>query len=261
MKDKTKTIGGLQTKGYIKKSSKNFPLVSIVTVVLNGEHLIERTIKSVVSQGYKNFEYIIIDGNSSDSTLEIVHKYEHAIDLWVSQNDSGIYDAMNSGLIHSRGEWCIFINAGDQLLNIPEEEITNTSANYYMILGQTLLSNGRIRNSNANLNHRHFNGGMAHCHQSIFYHKHIYKQLKYSTHYKFISDRIYTQICCKEYNFAISDTVISSYLLGGYTAQNVGAALRENISYNWKQGLPLYPVLLSGVKIFIVFLRTILIKR
>jgi len=106
--------GGLRTKGYFKKSFNGKPLISVITVVFNGggEHL-EQTIKSVVAQTYDNVEYIIIDGGSTDGTIDIIKKYEHAIDYWVSEPDRGIYDAMNKGIKNSSGEVIGIINSDD----------------------------------------------------------------------------------------------------------------------------------------------------
>ena len=105
--------GGLRTKGYFKKSVEDKPLISIVTVVYNGEKHLEQTIKSVLGQTYDNVEYIIIDGGSTDRTLEIIKKYAHAIDYWVSEKDTGIYDAMNKGISLATGEYTGFLNADD----------------------------------------------------------------------------------------------------------------------------------------------------
>ena len=82
---------------HLKESLINEPLISIITVVFNGIEYLEETILSVANQTYCNIEYIIIDGGSDDGTLEIIKKYPHIIDLWVSENDNGIYDAMNKG--------------------------------------------------------------------------------------------------------------------------------------------------------------------
>ena len=105
--------GGLRTKGYFKKSYENKPLISVITVVYNGEKYLEATIQRVICQTYDNVEYIIIDGGSTDGTLDIIKKYEDKIDYWVSEQDSGIYNAMNKGIDLVSGEWINFMNAGD----------------------------------------------------------------------------------------------------------------------------------------------------
>ena len=107
--------GGLRTKGYYKKSFDDKPLISIITVVFNGEKYLEETIQSVINQTYSNVEYIIIDGGSSDGTLDIIKKYEDKIDYWVSEKDKGIYDAMNKGIQVSQGEIIGIVNSDDYL--------------------------------------------------------------------------------------------------------------------------------------------------
>ena len=87
--------------------------LSIVTVVKNSSNTIENTIKSVLSQNYKNFEYIIIDGGSNDGTLEIVQKYKDRISKIISENDCGIWDAMNKGINLAEGDIIGFLNSGD----------------------------------------------------------------------------------------------------------------------------------------------------
>ena len=109
--------GGLRTKGYFKKSYEDKPLISIVTVVFNGEEFLEETIQSVINQTYDNVEYIIIDGGSTDGTVDIIKKYEDRIDYWVSEKDSGIYDAMNKGTQLVSNGYTYYLGADDKLLN------------------------------------------------------------------------------------------------------------------------------------------------
>jgi len=111
-----KLEGGLRTKKFFKKDSQRRPLISIITVVYNGEKDIEETIQSVINQSYDNIEYIIIDGDSKDETLKIIKKYDHAIDYWVSEKDYGIYDAMNKGCSLANGRGLIFLNSGDKFV-------------------------------------------------------------------------------------------------------------------------------------------------
>lgn len=95
------------------KRSNKYPKVSIITVVLDGETYLEQTIKSVIGQSYPNIEYIIIDGGSTDSSLDIIEKYEKNIRYWVSEPDKGIYDAMNKGIEAAGGDIVGIINADD----------------------------------------------------------------------------------------------------------------------------------------------------
>lgn len=89
--------------------------ITIITVVYNGAQTIGRTIESVLSQTYQNIEYIIIDGNSNDGTIEIIEKYSNRLARFVSEKDSGIYNAMNKGLLYATGEWVMFLNSDDYL--------------------------------------------------------------------------------------------------------------------------------------------------
>ncbi|OGC08487.1 hypothetical protein A2230_08200 [candidate division WOR-1 bacterium RIFOXYA2_FULL_36_21] len=89
------------------------PFVSIITVVLNGEKYFEETIQSVINQNYPNIEYIIIDGGSTDSTLDIIKKYEKNIDYWVSEPDHGLYDAINKGISVAKGEIIASLHSDD----------------------------------------------------------------------------------------------------------------------------------------------------
>nr|WP_240153940.1 glycosyltransferase family 2 protein [Stutzerimonas stutzeri] len=105
--------GGLRLQGKYKAGSAERPLITVVTVVFNGVEYLENTIKSVIEQTYYNLEYIIVDGGSTDGTLDILRKYEGAIDYWVSEPDKGIYDAMNKSIDLGSGQWINFMNAGD----------------------------------------------------------------------------------------------------------------------------------------------------
>lgn len=106
--------GGLRTRGFFKLSTPGKPLLTVITVVFNGVKTLEMSIKSVIEQSYDNIEYIVIDGGSSDGTVDLIRKYEHEIDYWVSEKDSGIYHAMNKGIKIAAGEWVALLNADDR---------------------------------------------------------------------------------------------------------------------------------------------------
>ncbi len=89
--------------------------ISIITVTYNAANVLEPTILSVIAQDYPHIEYIIVDGNSSDNTIDIIKKYEKHISKWISEPDQGLYDAMNKGLQMATGDYVMFLNAGDRL--------------------------------------------------------------------------------------------------------------------------------------------------
>ena len=89
------------------------PLISVVTVVLNGGDLLHETVRSVLGQTYPKLEYIVVDGGSTDGTLDLIRRYDGQISRWISQKDRGVYDAMNKGAQLAKGEWINFMNSGD----------------------------------------------------------------------------------------------------------------------------------------------------
>ncbi len=93
--------------------NKKNPIFSIVTVAFNSASTIEDTIKSLLSQSFQDYEYIVIDGGSTDGTVDIVRKYEDKISFWCSEKDAGIYDAMNKGVSHSKGRFVAMLNSDD----------------------------------------------------------------------------------------------------------------------------------------------------
>ena len=91
--------------------------LSIITINLNNADGLLKTIESVMVQYFKDFEYIVIDGASIDGSVDVIKKYADKITYWVSEPDKGIYNAMNKGIFQARGEYCLFLNSGDYLVN------------------------------------------------------------------------------------------------------------------------------------------------
>jgi len=156
-----------------------YPLVTIITVVYNGIDFLEDTIKSVIAQKYENIEYIIIDGGSTDGTLDIIKKYEEHISLWISEPDKGIYDAMNKGIRLANGEWINFLNAGDSYVNadVLSKIFSSNLDKYTLIYGDIIAikENGKLLNIKAVdlKNDCSIIDGMKVCHQAIFYNRAI----------------------------------------------------------------------------------------
>ncbi len=115
------------------------PIISVITVVYNGEKYLEQTIQSVCNQTYPNIEYIVIDGGSTDGTLEIIKQYQSHIAYWVSEPDQGIYDAMNKGIQKATGAWLHLLNADDyyydeQALTRAVAQLQSDRTNYFSMI-------------------------------------------------------------------------------------------------------------------------------
>lgn len=108
-----KIEGGCRNNSQAKQDGENGPVVSIITIVRNGEACIEKAIQSVLSQTYPNVEYILVDGGSTDGTLGIIRRYEDKIAYWVSEGDRGISDAFNKGIERATGELVGILNSDD----------------------------------------------------------------------------------------------------------------------------------------------------
>lgn len=121
--------------------------LSIITINYNNGIGLEQTIKSVINQTSKEFEYIIIDGASNDGSVDIIKQYESKINYWVSEPDSGIYNAMNKGIKAAKGEYCQFLNSGDCLVkeDVTEKMLKNIP-DTSIIIGNMLKSfpNGKL---------------------------------------------------------------------------------------------------------------------
>lgn len=138
-------IGGKRVNGLASGRGDQPPRVSVITAVYNGSKTIEATIQSVLSQTYDGLEYLVIDGGSTDGTVDIIRKYEREIDLWVSEPDKGVYDAMNKGIGLSRGSWLSFLNANDIFCEPSTiESIANSyfEGNARFIYSDVLVRNG-----------------------------------------------------------------------------------------------------------------------
>ena len=105
--------GGLRTQGEQKQSTLEKPLISVITVVFNGAETLRDTIESVAMQSYENVEHIVLDGCSTDGSVEILQDYNHQLAYWCSEKDGGIYDAMNKGITLATGEYIGMLNADD----------------------------------------------------------------------------------------------------------------------------------------------------
>lgn len=175
------------------------PKISIITVVYNGEELLENTILSVIKQDYENLEYIIIDGGSTDHTIDIIKKYANNISYWISEPDKGIYDAMNKGIEACTGEWILFRNCGDYFASLSDiSNVFNKSTydGYDIIYGDALLwDKYGYWIQKPELQEKNRIGVMPVWHPSTFIRSTIHKKNKFNLKYKLAADHNFILSC------------------------------------------------------------------
>ena len=210
------------------------PRISVITVVFNGKDHIGRTISSVLDQTYPNVEYVIIDGQSTDGTLEVIAQFE-GIDRVISEPDQGLYDAMNKGLQAASGEYIWFLNAGDEIYESTTlenmlsgiEELPDVLYGGTMIIDedQNEIGDRRLKPPDQ-LSWKSFRQGMVVCHQSIIVRRELAPE--YNLEYAISAD-IDWVIRATRSATTIHNTrlVLSRFLEGGLSGKNIRKSLRE----------------------------------
>lgn len=218
------------------------PRFSIITVTYNADKVLEATIQSIISQTYKDIEYIIIDGGSKDKTLSIVEKYKNHIAKVISEPDKGLYDAMNKGLRVATGDYVCFLNAGDTL----HEDDTLTmmvksiEKNQYpdIIYGETAIVDNkreflqmRRLSTPEKLNWKSFKNGMLVCHQAFYAKREIAKNEPYNLKYRFSADFDWCiRVMKRAKSLHNTKITIVDYLNEGMTTKNHKASLKERFN-------------------------------
>jgi glycosyltransferase involved in cell wall biosynthesis len=150
------------------------PLVSVITVVYNGERYIEDVIKSVLNQSYKNIEYIIIDGGSLDNTVSIIKKYQNFLAYWVSEKDNGISDAFNKGIARANGEIIGIINSDDWYERTTIETVVANIKESDVVYSDMQLWKNDKKDFVIKGDHRFLTREMTVSHPSVFVRKECY---------------------------------------------------------------------------------------
>nr|WP_306434632.1 glycosyltransferase family 2 protein [Phocaeicola coprophilus] len=213
------------------------PKFSIITVTYNAGAVLEDTIQSVITQTYRNVEYIIVDGGSKDHTLDIINRYREHIHTLVSEPDKGLYDAMNKGIRLATGDYLCFLNAGDELheddtLQLMVHSITGTELPD-VLYGETAIVDEeghflRMRRLSApeNLNWKSFKDGMLVCHQAFFPRRELAEP--YDLRYRFSADFDWCiRIMKKSHTLHNTHLTLIDYLNEGVTTRNHRASLHE----------------------------------
>ncbi len=217
------------------------PKFSIITIVYNGECFIEGTMQSVLNQTFTDYEYIIIDGASKDSTVSLIQEFAQSTPLsikWISEPDKGLYDAMNKGLRLATGDFLLFLNAGDRLFESTtlEKIATACTLTTDILYGETMLVDDTrkhigtrtditVQKLPEKLSWRSMRLGMVVCHQSFLPARKIAPQ--------YIDNNLAADIdwvikCLKSAkNVTHTHTIVSEYLMGGVSKKKHQQSLRD----------------------------------
>lgn len=192
-------------------TNKEYPLITIATVTYNAEKTLETTIKNITDQDYPNFEYIIIDGKSTDNTLNIIEKYKNKISKYISEQDKGIYDAMNKALKLANGDFLIFMGADDTFVSNKtltefSQKIKNEDKDLCFYGNAIFIKENKIYDGEFN-KYKITNKNI--CHQAIFYSKKIYKNCNYDLKYKIRADYKYNIMNFKHFKYI--DMIVSNF--------------------------------------------------
>lgn len=210
------------------------PKLSVITIVYNNVKDIERTMLSVLNQTYKNIEYIVIDGNSNDGTTEIIAKYKDRLAKFVSENDKGIYDAMNKGLALATGDYVLFMNSGDEIY-APEtvEEVFASAPSGDIYYGETEMYDSdwhslgqRRHEAPEHFDWHSFKYGMTVSHQAIYIKRSLTEP--YDLQYKYSSDIDWIlKAAKKSSNIVNTHLYVAKYLVGGLSKKKHLESLKE----------------------------------
>ena len=209
---------------------KKYPLISIVTVTYNCKGILQKTIDSVVGQDYPNMEYVIIDGASTDGTLDVIKRNAKYLSLVVSEPDSGIFDAMNKALSYITGDWVIFMNAGDQFWS--SQTLTScfnksVTKDYGVVYGKTYCKKGDFQMTPFFKQHKKFQT-MGISHQSLFVRADLAKSIRFDKRYRVAADyNMVREVYNRGFKFYYVDEYVSIYDLNGYSKANAWLQLKE----------------------------------
>ena len=185
--------GGLRVRGSYKRSYPDDPLLSVVTVVFNGVATLEACIRSVLEQLHDNVEFVVVDGGSTDGTIDLLKQYDDRIDYWVSEPDRGIYDAMNKGASLVTGDYVHFLGCDDVLVGFGPELVDHLTDPRCVYYGDVFIPNRGVtfdgKYNRLKLCHTNI------CHQAILYPALVFEKYRYNLRYKDLADHEFNMRC------------------------------------------------------------------
>lgn len=226
---KRKAQGGLRNRNYYKTNHPDKKLISVITVVYNGKAYLEQTISNVINLAHDNIEFIIIDGGSTDGTVDLIKEYDGFIDYWVSEPDSGLYDAMNKGWsIAGLESNILFLGAGDKIIKLPADCAKLKS--HQIIYGRVQLGPARIFKSRVNWQLKFAN--TLH-HQALLIPKKLHVAPPFDTRYKLYADFDFNLRILKKAAEFKYDRDFLAYAMPGGASKNYSSEAYEIAKKNF----------------------------
>lgn len=202
------------------KSVINKPLfkkISIIIVTLNAEATLQNCLNSIYKQTYPALEIIVMDGKSTDGTVDLLKVNDKNITLWKSEKDNGIYDAMNKALDYVTGDWIYFLGADDVLFDdfsLLAYQLTDHSLIYY---GSVLMKGKKNKGEVKPYQHAKDNI----CHQAIIYPREVFEKYRFNTIYKISADHVLNMQCWRAFKFKYIDLIIANFNDTGVSSLNL----------------------------------------
>jgi glycosyltransferase involved in cell wall biosynthesis len=221
-----------------RSQNNDLPKVSLVCVTYNaGKHL-PQLLESIGQHKTADTELVIIDGNSTDDTLEIIGQNAHLVDFYLTEPDAGIYDAMNKAIRHTQGQWILFLGADDKLEAGYGAMVSELKEPHIIYYGNVIFYGEEYKEvfddyllTKTNI-----------CHQGIFYTKAVFEKYEYDLKYKVYADYHLNLRCWKdkEFRFEHLPHFVSSYAVGGFSTRVVDELFEQHRRQLYKQYIDRY---------------------
>lgn len=237
----------------INKAGANLSRLSIIIVTYNAALYLQNCLDSIYAQTYPTIDIIVIDGSSTDGTIELLQRNTSKLYFWLSEKDAGIYDAMNKALKYINGEWVYFLGADDVLLPAFSNMVQNlhdcTAIYYSNVLVKGKKHSGRVSD------YYMAKGGIYH--QAIIYPKSVFDNYSYNVSYKIVADNVLNMQLYrdKRYHFVYLDFVICNYNPDGISGRETDTRFEKDKTrlvlqnFGWKIGIRyLFRVLKSRMR-------------
>lgn len=209
--------------------ASQYPLVSIIIVTYNAENYLRACLTSIATQAYPALEVAVIDGASTDGTVEIIRDFPEVVNFWISEPDGGIYEAMTKGLNHIKGQWVYFLGADDEVLpGFSELLFCGLKDRRIIYYGHALINGGKDKGQLSKYDFTKMNI----CQQAIVYPRDVFEKYSYNAKYRLFADYYLNIVCLTDgfFSFQFLNFVVAKYNHTGISSTQVDEAFKRDES-------------------------------